>query len=452
MPKPKKKPTKILGQDLNVLLAAWANILSWLVETLFPSLKHTLFTKCASEDTESNSENNTATRCISIGRPGGLEQLRTIRLLPNVMTVGYNVKNLCLPPFTPPLKQKLKGDETSCISSSMLSVPDDCVIVSNKYFSINYADCTIRWGLYESANEFVGFPIVPGFDLAGEIEFVGGEKHQDGFQEGDRVFGCTMFGAYSSRILVPKKQLRIIPSHLSSAEAAALPAVSLTALYTLFLAGAWPSPTMFTNKAVLVHSAAGGVGSMIVQMAKIVGLGPIVGVVGSKSKVKYAESLGCDVVIDKSSSDMWSIASKTSPNGYAAIFDANGVSTLKDSYDHLGSMGRLIIYGFHSNLPLGRSMLSPIEWVKMGIKMFSMPAFDPMDLTVSNRSVLAFNLSFFSEEIEVVTKLFDQVCAWLEAGKLRCPHIVEMHIDSIKESHELIQSGQSRGKIVVKTT
>ena len=59
-------------------------------------------------------------------------------------------------------------------------------------------------GLYESALRFVGWPIVPGFDVAGVVEEAGEES---GFQAGDKVFGCTLFGAYSTRILIPGRQL-----------------------------------------------------------------------------------------------------------------------------------------------------------------------------------------------------------------------------------------------------
>lgn len=114
-------------------------------------------------------------------------------------------------------------------------------------------------------------------------------------------------------------------------EAAALPAVAGTALHALSLAGFWPNPPITNNKAVLIHSAAGGVGLMLVQMAKIMGCHPIVAVVGAAHKVQTCKDLGADVVIDKSSCDLWSEANKAS-KGYAAIFDANGVSTLNDSY------------------------------------------------------------------------------------------------------------------------
>ena len=419
----------ILGQDPAVLQAIWANVVSWLVSALYPSLLPRLLPPSDYEIvTKTIATTEEITRCISIGRPGGLEQLRLVSLQPNIVTKGYNVVDGS--PF-------IRDDQ----------LPEDCVVVDNHAFSVNYADCCIRWGLYESAKQYVGWPIVPGFDVAGQVTQTSGQ-----FNKGDRVFGCSLFGAYSTRIAIPAQQLRKIPESMSFAQAASLPAVSLTALYALHLAGHYPSSGLKRkNTAILIHSAAGGVGSMAVQMAKQLGLHPIVGVVGQTHKVEAALALGCHYVIDKSQQDLWTEARRVSESGYSAILDPNGVSTLLDSYNHLCPTGRLVVYGFHSNLPLGRDMLSPWQWIQMGRKMNNMPKFDPMDLVVSSKSVLGFNLSFFADETDLVSSLFNQVCEWLEDGALRCPRVVEMEMERIGEAHQLIMSGQSIGKIVVTT-
>jgi synaptic vesicle membrane protein VAT-1 len=189
----------------------------------------------------------------------------------------------------------------------------------------------------------------------------------------------------------------------------------------------------------------------LVQISKILGLRPIVGVVGSSSKVDEANRLGCDVVIDKSSEDLWTAATKVCPDGFSTIMDANGVSTLKESYNSLAPSGRLIVFGFHSNLPLGQAMLNPLEWIKMARKQSNMPKFDAMDLTVSNKSILGFNLSFFAEEREVLSDMFDTVLEWIRYEKLECPNVVEMEMKNISLAHEFISSGKSIGKIVVTT-
>jgi NADPH:quinone reductase-like Zn-dependent oxidoreductase len=332
-------------------------------------------------------------------------------------------------------------------------------------------------------------------------------------------------------------QLRLIPDGLSFAKAAAIPAVSLTALYALHLGGRFPFTTTSTttttktttsekeeqhqlhniaviapsNKSILIHSAAGGVGSMLVQMSKILGLSPIVGVVGRTTKVDEAKALGCDVVIDKqrgqsqpqsSSNDnrnnnMWKLIEESGPqDGYSVIMDPNGISTLKDSYDHLCPTGRLIIFGFHSNLPMtmgqdSSGLLNPIEWMKMIYKSSQMPQFNPMELVSSNKSVLGFNLSFFVDEISMLMPMYDQIEFWLTSFKkeeektnknrdvpdkeedddddngndskesnhkkkpkqqlLRCPRVTELPMDDIVEAHKLIQSGKTVGKLVMIT-
>jgi synaptic vesicle membrane protein VAT-1 len=202
----------------------------------------------------------------------------------------------------------------------------------------------------------------------------------------------------------------------------------------------------------LIHSAAGGVGSMLVQMSKLLGLSPVVGVVGRTSKVDAAKALGCDVVIDKSQQDLWKEARQASPSGYSAVMDSSGVATITQSYEHLAQTGRLIVFGFHTNLPLGNASLSPIDWIRMGFKMAKMPTFDPMEMGSDNKAVLAFNLSFFSNETVMLSNLFSQILQWIEEGKLQCPRIVEMSMSDVGEAHGLLQSGATVGKIVVTTS
>ena len=433
----KPKPKLIFGQKPTIVMAVWQNLLSWFVKLVAPSMLPRLLPTCAQEDTDASTTTTSSsrTRCISIGRPGGVEQLRVISLKPDIVTCGYNVPGQDLP-FTKPIR-------------SDKDVPSNCVVIRNEAFSVNYADCCIRWGLYESAHEYVGYPIVPGFDVAGVVERVG-SKVKD-LKVGDRVFGCTFFGAYSSRILIPAAQLRTIPANLSTLQAAALPAVTLTALYALFLAGHFPTPSKFRHKGILIHSAAGGVGSMLVQLSKLLGLSPIVGVVGRTNKVDVAKALGCDVVIDKSQEDLWSAARAAAPQGYSCVMDSNGIATMEQSYEHLAMTGRLIVYGFHTNLPMGNDMLSPLEWIRMSFKQKKMPKFNPMDMGTENKGVLAFNLSFFAEEQDMLADFFGMVLEWLGDGKLDCPRITEFNgLDSIAQAHDLIQSGKSVGKLIVK--
>ena len=386
---------KILGQEISVLrhqaLSLIFNIRSW-VFSLFPSYLFLLSTtkSVALKDSSSSSASNSATttdksspsvsianKCVRIECPGGLDQLKLTDMANDCLTVGYNVENWPAPFVT--LDSSLFDEKLS----------PSLVVVKIEYFSVNYADVTIRWGLYESALRYVGYPIVPGFDFTGTIEWAGSES---GFKRGDDVFGFTLFGAYSQRLLVPSRQVRRVPTvektklKVELSVLSGFPAVAATALHAVSLAGGWPAPSTNRNKAVLVHSAAGGVGSMLLQVLKIQGFYPIVAVIGSSHKKDICLQLGADAVIDKSSvGDLWAAAKKISPTGYSAIFDANGIETIGQSFEHLSQCGRLIVYGFHSNVPKATSFLSPFEWVRMIGKMASMPKFDPMSLCLESK-------------------------------------------------------------------
>eukprot|EP00603_Paraphysomonas_imperforata_P004701 CAMPEP_0114442082 /NCGR_PEP_ID=MMETSP0103-20121206/16736_1 /TAXON_ID=37642 ORGANISM="Paraphysomonas imperforata, Strain PA2" /NCGR_SAMPLE_ID=MMETSP0103 /ASSEMBLY_ACC=CAM_ASM_000201 /LENGTH=421 /DNA_ID=CAMNT_0001613275 /DNA_START=1 /DNA_END=1266 /DNA_ORIENTATION=+ len=411
------------------------NIYAWFVSTFIPIALQPKFA----------TPPEGSTCCVSIQGPGGLDQFKIEQLDDTRVTIGCNLKHLGLiPPYASIDKNKTLDEQ---FDSTL-------VLVETDFFSINYADVCIRWGLYESALRFVGFPIVPGFDFSGKVMWAGKDSN---FATGDVVFGFSLFGSYSRRVLVPSRQIRVAPlqTHIQGSPAfdqallAGVPAAAATALHAVALARAWPEPLRTHNKAVLIHSAAGGVGSQLVTMCKLVGLGPIVGVVGSSHKVKYCKQLGADYVIDKSKQDLWKEAKKISPEGFAAIFDANGISTLKDSYEHTARCGTLVIYGFHSNLPKASTLLSPMSWVKMIADVFKMPAFDPMELTLESRTVAGFNLSFFEKEHEMCEKYLNQITTWLGEGKITPSPVTTFSIDEVGQAHELIQSGMSRGKLVV---
>ena len=79
-----------------------------------------------------------------------------------------------------------------------------------------------------------------------------------------------------------------------------------------------------------------------------------------------------------------------------------------------------------------------------------MPRFDPMELTLKSKSISGFNLSFFEGEHGIISAYFDQINSWLKEGILTVPEPTVFDITKIREAHELIQSGTSRGKIVIK--
>ncbi len=315
------------------------------------------------------------------------------------------------------------------------------VLLDVQAIGVNYADCVTRMGLYDSAKKFVGYPITPGFEAAGRVAAVG-EGVSD-LQPGARVLALTLFGAYATRLVVPRDQVFPIPDGMTVEQAGAFSAVFLTAWFALFEL-AHPRP----GSSMLVHSAAGGVGSALLQLGKLAGC-RVVGVVGRPEKVEAVRALGADAVIDKSSADLWAEAERQAPDGYDLVLDANGVETLKQSYRHLAPVGKLVVYGFHSMLPRGIGRANPL---KLLWHWWRMPCFDPLRMTSSNRSVLAFNLSFLFQKADLLCGGLEQLLQWYREGRIQMPRVTSYPFEEVARAHRDLESGKTIGKLVLTTS
>jgi NADPH:quinone reductase-like Zn-dependent oxidoreductase len=313
------------------------------------------------------------------------------------------------------------------------------VLVSTRAIGVNFADCIVRMGLYKSARDYVGWPITPGFDFAGIVSGLGDGVR--GFALGDEVFGVTRFGAYATDVAVPSNQLLQRPSALTQLEAGAFPTIHVTAWYALHRLG-----RVRPGNDVLIHSAAGGVGGALVQLAKRAGA-RVVGVVGAGHKVSTAHAHGADVVIDRSTQDLWAAAREAAPNGYHLVLDANGVETLRDSYRHLAPRGRLVVYGFHTMFRRGGSGFpNPL---RLAWSWLRTPRFNPLQLTSDNRSVMGFNLSFLFAETEMLHEAMTDLVSGLEDGSLQSPPIQTFSLSDVASAHRSLESGTTVGKLVL---
>ena len=313
------------------------------------------------------------------------------------------------------------------------------LVVESSAIGVNYADCVVRMGLYASAKQYVGWPITPGFEFAGKVL----EPARDGsssFAAGESVFGVTRFGAYASRIALPSAQVFRVPPSLSLVQAAAFPTVFLTAWYALC-----DLVRLRPKMAILVHSAAGGVGGALLQIAQALDCRAIA-VVGAPHKVAVARALGAHGVIDKSSEALWPAARRLVPEGYDIVLDANGAETLKHSYEHLKPTGKLIVYGFHGMLPRrgGRP-----NWPKLALDYLRTPRFGPLRLTNDNKSVLAFNLSYLFERLDLLREGIETLLDWVTMGKVHPLPVRELPLDRVGEAHRELESGKTVGKLVL---
>jgi NADPH:quinone reductase-like Zn-dependent oxidoreductase len=328
-------------------------------------------------------------------------------------------------------------DALKLIEAPLPAIGDHEVLITVKACGVNYADGIIRMGLYASAKELHGYPITPGFELSGVVTAIGANVTDHAI--GDEVLALTLFGGYCSHIVLKSDRVFRKPANLSHAQAAALPTVFLTAW---FMVREQVLPK--SGDAWLVHSAAGGVGSALCQLGRLHGC-RVVGVVGSAHKRSAALAMGADLAIDKSTQNLWPEAERLAPKGFQAIFDANGVSTLAQSYAHLAPMGKLCIYGFASMLPHdGR-----LNWLKMAWDWLRTPRFNPLNMTQSNKSVLAANLSFLSEHAGLLRSGMLELIGLFENGQLVAPPVTEYPLADSAKAQADIESGKTIGKLVL---
>ena len=311
------------------------------------------------------------------------------------------------------------------------------VRVRVKAAGINYADCMVRMGLYQAARGL--YPMVPGFEFAGQVDQLGAGA--GGVSLGQRVLGITRFGGYSSSICVPAAQLWPCPEGWAEEDCAAFPAVYLTAYYGLFKVARAEA-----GESLLLHSAAGGVGSAALQLAKIAGI-PATAVVGSAAKAALCRELGAEAVLDKSQGRLWQDCERLRPGGFDMVFDANGVATLRAGFEHLAPGGRLVVYGFASMLRPGRDRP---DWPKLLWSWLKTPSFSPLELTSKNRSVMGFNVVHLFKRLDWADEAMRKMLGWAAEGKIRKVPVKAYAWDRAADAHRDLESGKTSGKLVLR--
>src|SRR5690606_35585288 len=108
--------------------------------------------------------------------------------------------------------------------------------------------------------------------------------------------------------------------------------------------------------------------------------------------------------------------------------------------------GKLVVYGFASMISKGRGRPS---WLKLAKDYLRTPTFKPMDLTMESKSVLAFNLSYLYDREDILDAAMTDLFAWLDAGEITAPPVVEYPLDEVARAHQDIESGATTGKLVL---
>jgi NADPH2:quinone reductase len=298
--------------------------------------------------------------------------------------------------------------------------PPGGVVVRVRAAGVNFADTRFRRGAYFLQPRF---PQIPGMELAGEVVALGAGVTD--LAVGDRVMGFVV-NAYAELVAALADQLYPIPDGLDFATAAALPVQGLTAHHVLHLAG-----RLAPGERVLVHAAAGGVGTLAIQLAKRAGAAQIVATAGSADKLALARELGADVAIDYTTEDV--VARVKAATG-GALCDVvlemlGGTAALERNLRCLAPFGRMVVYGAATGDTHG--------------------TIEPVGLMAKNHSVIGYYLTPIVRRRELCAPPLAELAAHVAAGRIRVVIGARLGLADAAEAHRRMETRQTIGKIVL---
>jgi len=289
-------------------------------------------------------------------------------------------------------------------------------LVRMKAAGVNFLDVYERTGFYTMTH-----PFTPGNEGSGVVEAIG-----EGVTEvavGDRVAWATHGGSYAQYAVVPAWKLAPLPDSMSFEQGAAVMLQGMTAHYL-----ALSTFPIRTGHRVLVHAAAGGVGLLLVQIAKQLGA-TVYGTVGNAQKAAMVKAAGADAAILYTETDFAAAVSElTKGAGLHAVYDSVGQTTFAGSMKCLAPRGYLLLFGQSSG------PVAPIEPSALARGSFFL-----------SRPRLPNYLQDRAELLERTTDLFN----WVASGQLKVQIDTTFPLNQAADSHRRIESRQSVGKIVL---
>jgi NADPH2:quinone reductase len=247
----------------------------------------------------------------------------------------------------------------------------------------NFPDVLMCRGLYQ---EKPALPFTPGFELCGAVVTVGAGG--TGFAAGDRVIGRAVLpaGGFAEVALLNAAETFPAPKALDDAEAA-----SLYIEYQTSWFGLHRRARLRAGETLLVHAAAGGVGSAAVQLGKAAGA-RVIGIVGGSTKAKAARELGADVVIDRHLDDFVEVVkAETGGRGADVIYDPVGGETYRRSTKCVAFEGRILVIGFAGgeiqSATLNHALIKNYSIV--GLHWGLYPRYKPVSLTECHEALTA---------------------------------------------------------------
>lgn len=307
----------------------------------------------------------------------------------------------------------------------------DEVVIEVESFGLNYADVMARRGLY---NDAPPLPAIVGYEVLGRIHAVGSEDQSELI--GKRVVAFTRFGGYARHVIAGSNAFVVVGDE---------PAIELLALttqgVTAFYMASYLAPVRPGDR-VLVHAAAGGVGTLLIQLACMQGA-EVIAKVGSDHKMNLVKELGASHAVNYKTTDYAAyLADKCCKIDVS--FNPVGGSTFKKDMSLLNAGGRMVIFG-GSELGQGKfGIFSKLNFVrKMGLII-------PVGLMMSSRNILGVNmLRIADNKPELIKTCLNGMMELYREGKIKPVPGEEFPATELSRAHELLESGRSIGKICV---
>ncbi|MFP5116338.1 quinone oxidoreductase family protein [Bacillaceae bacterium C204] len=293
------------------------------------------------------------------------------------------------------------------------------VLIEIKAIGVNYADTARREGQYVVKTPL---PFIPGAEIAGVVAAVG-EKVTT-VKPGTRIVTLIESGGYAEYALANEKALIPIPEQLDFHTAVALPLQGLSAYHILKTMG-----RLEKGESVLVHAAAGGVGTIAVQLAKLFGAGKVIATASSKEKLALAQEMGADVLINYTEPD-WEqqVLEATGGKGVNVALEMVGGVVFNKTVKCLATFGRLVVFGAASG-EQGR--------------------FYPSSLMARNQSVIGFFLPQIMRKPELLQPSLVELLTYLGAGKLKLTIGGVFPLEDAAKVHTLLQGRKTQGKLIL---
>lgn len=313
----------------------------------------------------------------------------------------------------------------------MPSPNKDEVLIKVEAFGLNFADVLARQGLYEEAPPI---PCVLGYEVVGEVTEVG--EGVDKNWIGKRVTAFTRFGGYAEYVTTSSNGIAEI-GDMDAGKATALATQYSTAWYMACIRGYFRK-----GDAVLVHSAAGGVGTALTQLLKAQGC-IVFGTTSTESKFDYMKENGVDhpLLLSNYASEI----PKLIDQKIIASFNAIGGKSYKKDMKLLSPGGTIYQFG-----AADRSGKKGGIFASLGL-LFSMGFTHPLFLLMKSKSIIGINmLAIGDHQPNTLSECINGSVQWAKEGKLH-PQVGNSYPASeLAAAHAELESGKSKGKIVVK--